>query len=69
MTSSSGDGSIDRKALGQVVFGNAVKRRQLESIVWPEAKRLTTSALKKIAETIPSGKCCPSSHWEHYCSL
>ncbi len=68
MTSSSGDGSIDRKALGQVVFGNDVKRRQLESIVWPEAKLLAMSALKKMAETIPSGKCCPS-HWEHYYSL
>ncbi len=64
MASSSDGGKIDRKALGQVVFGNDVKRRQLESIVWPEAKLLAESALKKMAGTIPSGKCFPS-HWRH----
>ncbi len=68
MISSSGDGSIDRKALGQVVFGDSVKRQQLESIVWPDAKLLAESALRKMAGTIPSGKCCPS-HWGHYDSL
>lgn len=29
------DGSINRKALGGVVFGDAAKRNQLNSIVWP----------------------------------
>jgi dephospho-CoA kinase len=29
------DGSIDRKALGAKVFGDAAERRRLEGIVWP----------------------------------
>ena len=37
VTSSS---TIDRKALGAIVFSDPSKMRQLESIVWPEIRRL-----------------------------
>jgi dephospho-CoA kinase len=36
-----GEGKVNRKALGALVFGNAEKMRLLEGIVHPEANRLT----------------------------
>lgn len=41
------DGALDRGALGQIVFSNADKRKQLEEIVHPLVKQL---AAKRIAE-------------------
>ena len=41
------DGALDRGALGQIVFSNADKRKQLEAIVHPLVKQL---AAKRIAE-------------------
>ncbi|MFP3712069.1 dephospho-CoA kinase [Puerhibacterium sp. TATVAM-FAB25] len=35
------DGSLDRPALGAVVFGDAAARERLESIVHPEVRRLS----------------------------
>lgn len=34
------DGSINRKALGSVIFSDAAKRQQLNELVWPEIERL-----------------------------
>jgi dephospho-CoA kinase len=36
------DGSLDRPALGRVVFGDADKRRRLESIIHPRVRARTT---------------------------
>lgn len=33
------DGEIDRRKLGQIVFSDPERRRELESIVWPEIRR------------------------------
>lgn len=41
------DGSIDRKALGAVIFGDEAKRQLLNSIVWPEVSRIVD---ERIAE-------------------
>jgi len=45
------DGSIDRRLLGQRVYGNPEKLKQLESIIHPEANRL-------IEEWIAENKVC-----------
>lgn len=34
------DGTLDRAALGRIVFNDAVRRRELEAIVHPEVERL-----------------------------
>jgi len=46
------DGSINRRALGQIVFGDPAKMRELEAIVWPEIEK---AVLSKIEELRASG--------------
>lgn len=48
-----GDGTLDRKRLGAVVFGDPDKRRSLESILHPEIKRLGEA---RIAAEIAAGR-------------
>jgi dephospho-CoA kinase len=48
-------GSIDRKRLGKVVFGDVRMLRQLEAIVHPEAARLMDERLEGIAREHPHG--------------
>jgi dephospho-CoA kinase len=45
------DGTIDRAALGRLVFADAEQRRVLESIVHPEVARLTQEAVAPYAGT------------------
>ena len=42
------DGSLDRSALRQLVFKNAVARAELESILHPEIRRLMRNAAEQI---------------------
>ncbi|XP_022646240.1 bifunctional coenzyme A synthase-like isoform X3 [Varroa jacobsoni] len=44
------DGSINRKALGAIIFSDASKRQRLNELVWPEIKRLLQIKVKKAAE-------------------
>lgn len=44
------NGALDRAALGQIVFGDADRRRQLEAIVHPEVQRLRARAEAEAAE-------------------
>ena len=46
------DGSIDRKALGEIVFQNAGAMRRLETIVHPAVGQ---ALLKELASASPSG--------------
>lgn len=46
------DGGVDRRALGQIVFGDHEKLRQLESIVHPTVQRALIDKLREI----PGGK-------------
>ncbi len=45
------DGSIDRKALGRVVFADTAKLRKLESIIHPVMVERTAERVKQIRET------------------
>ncbi|OQR79260.1 bifunctional coenzyme A synthase-like, partial [Tropilaelaps mercedesae] len=45
------DGSINRKALGAIIFSDAEKRQKLNELVWPEIKKLLQSKVEKAAET------------------
>ena len=47
------DGTIDRRALGGIVFSDKSKLSKLNSIVWPEISRL---ALEKADELWRSGR-------------
>lgn len=47
------DGSINRRVLGSIVFGNEEKMNQLKAIVWPEIRRL---ALLRLEELRAEGK-------------
>jgi dephospho-CoA kinase len=40
-------GSIDRRALAAVVFSDPGRRKRLESIIWPEVRRVTEAWLRK----------------------
>ena len=42
------DGEIDRKALGEKVFGDPEARRRLEAIVWPAIRRLAEERLAEL---------------------
>lgn len=44
------NGTLDRAALGRIVFGDAARRRQLEAIVHPEVERLRARAEAIAAE-------------------
>lgn len=46
------DGTLDRKRLGSLVFGDPEKRRNLEGILHPEIKRL---GVERIAKEIAAG--------------
>jgi dephospho-CoA kinase len=43
-------GALDRKKLRQIVFNNSEARADLESIVHPEVRRLTTEALQRFED-------------------
>jgi len=43
-----GDGSIDRRALGGIVFSEAAKLRRLNQIVWPEIARLAQERCQEV---------------------
>ena len=47
------DGSLDRKKMRLLVFGNDTKRRQLESILHPKIRRLAKARIK---EAISDGR-------------
>ena len=47
-----GDGTIDRKKLGSIVFGNPQRLNQLTSIVWPATRE---SIRRNVAELRASG--------------
>ncbi len=44
------DGGVDRKALGQIVFGDPEKLRQLEAIVHPAVQSALIDVLRRIPE-------------------
>lgn len=44
------DGTIDRPALGAVVFGDARQMARLTSIVWPAVRRLIAEKREEMAE-------------------
>ena len=50
---SSGDQSVDRKVLGSIVFSDKNEKQVLESIVWPEIRRLIRV---RIDQASPSAK-------------
>lgn len=43
------DGELDRKYLGSLVFSDKEKRRQLENILHPEIRRLSTERIEQAA--------------------
>lgn len=45
------DGSIDRKSLAKIVFSDYEKLQRLNTIVWPEIKRLAISRLAQTRRT------------------
>jgi len=48
------DGEINRRALGSIVFGDKVKMKELEAIVWPEIRRLLEARILELRE---GGEC------------
>lgn len=46
-------GQIDRKVLGEKVFGNPEALKQLTDIVWPEIRRLAESEIEQSARDNP----------------
>ena len=42
------DGSIDRKVLGQRVFGDPAELERLTAIVWPEIRRLARDEIERV---------------------
>ncbi|WP_166984886.1 dephospho-CoA kinase [Canibacter zhoujuaniae] len=48
------DGSLDRAALGQIVFASDKKLKQLEAIVHPEVQRLGRERFKAIEKNDPN---------------
>lgn len=42
------DGSINRPALGSIVFSDPSKLRRLENIVWPHTQRMVTGMLQSV---------------------
>jgi len=49
----SADGSLDRAALGKIVFSDETARQKLNAIVHPEVRRLTAEAKAEILQTHP----------------
>eukprot|EP00903_Cladosiphon_okamuranus_P014399 g13367.t1 len=45
-----GDGTIDRRALGQAVFGNQSNMATLQGIVWPEIRLLAEQRIDGLAQ-------------------
>eukprot|EP00979_Chaetoceros_neogracilis_P017202 scaffold10190_cov294-Chaetoceros_neogracile.AAC.2 len=45
------DGTVDRKALGDIAFGDKSKMAKLERIVWPHVKDLLLQRIKGIVES------------------
>lgn len=43
------DGSINRPALGSIVFSDSSKMKRLESIVWPHTQRMVTELLRSVS--------------------
>ena len=43
------DGTLDRKKLGDLIFSDSEKRRQLESILHPEIRRISAEQIAKAA--------------------
>lgn len=42
------DGSVNRRALGQIVFGDPGKMRELEAIVWPEIEKAVLAKVEEL---------------------
>lgn len=55
------DGSIDRKALGRIVFGDARKLRQLESIIHPAMVDRTAHVVRQVREAGESNPSVPGA--------
>jgi len=49
----SADGTLDRAALGAIVFGDAAARADLNAIVHPEVRRLYRERLAEIEQAMP----------------
>lgn len=49
------DGTLNRKRLGEIVFQDADKRKQLESILHPEIRRIMRERLNKLERDNPRG--------------
>ena len=48
------DGTINRRVLGGLVFGDSAKLKKLNSIVWPEIGRLAAERAHQVgADVIP----------------
>ena len=47
------DGTLDRKRLGELVFADSARRRQLEGILHPEIRRLAEERIARAAGTGP----------------
>ncbi|CAN0458116.1 unnamed protein product [Ectocarpus sp. 12 AP-2014] len=45
-----GDGTIDRRALGQAVFGNPSNMARLQGIVWPEIRLLAEARIEGLGK-------------------
>jgi phosphopantetheine adenylyltransferase/dephospho-CoA kinase len=44
------DGGINRKALGGIVFSSSEKMKELQSIVWPEIRRMLEDSIRESRE-------------------
>ena len=49
----SDDDTINRKALGSIVFSDASQMRALEAIVWPEIRRLIQDKVDEVRASQP----------------
>ncbi len=51
----SADGSLDRPALGRIVFGDEAARKDLEAIIHPQVQRLSAEAVARARAADPDG--------------
>ena len=49
------DGSIDRAALGGVVFGKPEALKRLTDVVWPAIRELAKAEIKRLRDADPDG--------------
>lgn len=49
------DGTVDRRRLGDKVFGNPVELKKLTDIVWPEIRRLANAEISAQRNANPKG--------------